>query len=76
MSFLGGKCIAVRGSVFLQEDDHRTLQKTTISKGTAEVLKIYFQQIPFAIVADALAYLEGKLASTSTLAVKASSHGR
>jgi arylamine N-acetyltransferase len=59
ISFHGGKCIAVRGSALLKEDDDCTLQKTIIdSKTTAEVLNKHFSQIPADIVADALAYLE------------------
>ena len=59
ISFCGGKCVAVRGSVFIQEDEHRTLQRTVIdSKTTVEVLNRFFPQIPTNIVTDALAYLE------------------
>ena len=59
VSFCGGKCVAVRGSTLLQEDERHTLQKTIIdSKATEEVLKNHFPQIPADIVADALAYLE------------------
>ena len=59
VSFHGGKCVAMRGSTLLQEDEHCTLQKTIIdSKTTAGVLKKHFPQIPGDIVSDALAYLE------------------
>ena len=51
VSFRGGKCVAVRGSTLLQEDEHRTLQKTNIdSKATEGALKKHFPQIPADIV--------------------------
>lgn len=59
ISYYGGKCIAVRGSAFLQEDGQCTLQKTIIDrKKTAAVLNEYFPKLSASAIADAIMYLK------------------
>ena len=59
ITFLGGKCVAIRGSALLREDEQHTMQKTIVnSASTADFLQKQFPQIPTSIIADALAYLK------------------
>ena len=60
VSFRGGRCVALRGSgVLLEEDENCVLQKTTFNvEATTELLEKYFPEIPSNDVADAVEVLK------------------
>ena len=59
VSFNGGKCVSIRGSALLQEDDNHTLQKTLIDDSMmAQVIQKNFPQYSIEVITDAVEYLK------------------
>ena len=61
ISFREGKCVAIRGSAFLEEDESHALQKSIIDHETMDtILKAHFPQISTTVIENAVAYLKDR----------------